>query len=99
MPKITWKNLNKTYETNSGTTILDAALDSQVPLEHACGGCCACTTCRVIVHKGAQNLSKPEEEELDLLERIQEYTPEIRKNIRLSCQSKVLGDIEIEMPE
>lgn len=99
MPKVTWINLNKTIEVNKGTSILDAALDNNIELEHSCGGCCACTTCRVIVREGIQNLSTPEEDEEDLLERIIEFTPEEKKKVRLGCQSKIHGDITLEIPK
>ena len=35
-------------------SFLDLAKNYQVPLEHACGGSCACTTCHVIIRQGAQ---------------------------------------------
>jgi len=50
-------------------SILDVMLGHDVPLEHACGGNCACTTCHVIVKSGMQNLSENEESEDDLLDR------------------------------
>ena len=41
-----------------GTTILDAALDNNIPLDHNCGGNCACSTCHVIVEEGMENISE-----------------------------------------
>ena len=35
-------------------SFLDVAKNHGVPLEHACGGSCACTTCHVIIREGAQ---------------------------------------------
>src|SRR6266849_7881022 len=37
-------------------SILDVLLAHGVPLEHACGGNCACTTCHVVVKQGFQQL-------------------------------------------
>ena len=34
-------------------SFLDVAKNLGVPLEHACGGSCACTTCHVIIREGA----------------------------------------------
>ena len=34
-------------------SFLDVAKNFDVPLEHACGGSCACTTCHVIIREGA----------------------------------------------
>src|SRR6266704_1490316 len=39
-------------------SFLDVAKNFGVPLEHACGGSCACTTCHVIIRQGANNLSE-----------------------------------------
>src|SRR5688572_32501705 len=33
-------------------SFLDVAKNLDVPLEHACGGSCACTTCHVIIREG-----------------------------------------------
>src|SRR5206468_1190023 len=33
-------------------SFLDVAKNLGVPLEHACGGSCACTTCHVIIREG-----------------------------------------------
>ena len=33
-------------------SFLDVAKNFDVPLEHACGGSCACTTCHVIIREG-----------------------------------------------
>ena len=38
-------------------SFLDVAMNFRHPLEHACGGSCACTTCHLFVVKGEQNLS------------------------------------------
>ena len=56
MPKVTFVNPDKTVEFESGKlpyddhgkpeSILDVAINFGITLEHACGGKCACTTCR-----------------------------------------------------
>ncbi len=97
MPKIFWKNLNETTEVRSGTTILDAAIEYDLPLDHACGGCCACTTCRVYVVEGIQNLSAQLEDEKDMIENVDVPAKE-GAVLRLGCQTKVLNDITIEIP-
>src|SRR5262245_65062926 len=50
-------------------SILDVLLANGIPLEHACGGNCACTTCHVIVKQGGNALTPNEEEEDDLLDK------------------------------
>jgi ferredoxin, 2Fe-2S len=76
-------------------SILDVALNFGIPLEHSCGGNCACTTCHVIVREGDLNLSMMEETEADRLEMASNLT----LHSRLACQAVVEGDVTVEIPE
>ncbi len=93
MPKVTFLPLNQMVDAREGDTILETALANDIPLHHACGGYCACTTCQIRVIEGAQNLSGVEEEEGERLERADEVGP----TSRLGCQAKVRGDVVVEM--
>jgi ferredoxin, 2Fe-2S len=73
-------------------SILDVLLAHGVPLEHACGGNCACTTCHVIVKQGFNILSEADEREEDLLDRAPGLTP----TSRLGCQA-VIEDEDAEI--
>ncbi|HEV7733408.1 MAG TPA: 2Fe-2S iron-sulfur cluster-binding protein [Candidatus Binatia bacterium] len=73
-------------------SILDILLANGVPLEHACGGSCACTTCHVIVKQGSDRLSEAEESEEDMLDKAPGLTP----TSRLGCQA-VLTDDDAEI--
>jgi 2Fe-2S ferredoxin len=75
-------------------SILDVALRFGVPLEHACGGNCACTTCHVMVKEGEQNLSPMEDDEADRIGQAEGVT--LRS--RLGCQAVVRGDVVVEIP-
>ena len=75
-------------------SVLDLALHFGVPLEHACGGNCACTTCHVVVRSGEQNLSPMEEDEEDRLFGAADLT----LHSRLACQCVVAGDVVVEIP-
>jgi 2Fe-2S ferredoxin len=75
-------------------SLLDVALNVGLPLEHACGGNCACTTCHVVVKSGAEHLSELQEEEADRLDSAWGLTP----RSRLACQAIVSGDVECEVP-
>ena len=75
-------------------SLLDVAMQSGVPLDHACGGNASCTTCHVYVRSGMENLSVPEEPELDRLQIIWDLQAESR----LACQALVRGDVEAEIP-
>ncbi len=76
-------------------SLLDVALNFGIPLEHACGGNCACTTCHVIVRQGAKNLSEMEDDEADKLDMAAGLT----LHSRLGCQSVVTGDVVVEIPD
>jgi 2Fe-2S ferredoxin len=78
-------------------SILDIALNHDVPLEHACGGNCACTTCHVHVLKGAELLSEMDEDEADRLD----MAADLQLNSRLGCQCVIVkpGEVVVEIPE
>ena len=76
-----------TVRAACGDTILDAALEHGVTLEHECGGNCACTTCRIYVEVGADSLSAAEEVEIDRLA----TADALRSNARLGCQAILRG--------
>jgi 2Fe-2S ferredoxin len=75
-------------------SLLDIAKNFDVPLEHACGGSCACTTCHVVVREGALNLSEMQDDEVDRLDTAWDVTP----HSRLGCQAVVKGDVVCEIP-
>ncbi len=93
MPKITFSNVNRTCEATAGQSILDVAIENDVPLQHACGGFCACTTCHVIVKSGAEHLSEIEEMEADRMDMAAQVTPQSR----LGCQARIRGDVVVEI--
>ena len=106
MPKITFIKDGKetTVEFEHGKmpydghglpeSFLDLAMNKGIHLEHACGGSCACTTCHLYVVKGEQNLSEPEDNELDRLD----TAWDLRTNSRLDCQAVIKGDVTVEFP-
>jgi len=95
MPKITFLPLKKTVEVDPGTTVLEAALENDIDLEHNCGGVCACTTCHVIVRDGEEHLSEMEDAEDDRLSMAEGLT----MHSRLGCQATVEnGDVTVEIP-
>ena len=96
MPKIFFRNQNRTVDVDRGTSILEAALRHDVPLYHTCGGNCSCSTCRVLVLKGAENISKMEAGEAEILDAFDLKAPH-----RLGCQSLLIGGgtVEVDIPE
>lgn len=91
---ITFEPQGIQVQIEDGETILRAALDNEVDLEHACGGFCACTTCHVIIKSGDDEISEMEEDEEDKLDTCEGVT----LHSRLGCQSKVHGDLVIQIP-
>lgn len=75
-------------------SLLDLALHCGADIEHACGGYCACTSCHVMVRRGAKNLSAMDESEADRLDTAMGVTP----NSRLACQAVVRGEVVVEIP-
>ena len=85
--------MNQIVDAKEGESILDVAINHDIPLAHACGGFCACTTCHVIVKAGEGKLSEQEEEEEERLDRATGVT----LHSRLGCQAKVHGDVTVEI--
>ncbi|MDC0580172.1 2Fe-2S iron-sulfur cluster-binding protein [Bacteroidia bacterium] len=82
-------------EVESGDTILDAALDNQIHLNHNCGAVCACSTCHVYIEKGMDDLPEITDKEEDFIDRAE--NPRI--NSRLGCQCIINSDIEVTIPD
>ena len=57
------------FEAPAGQTILDAAKDNGVDIEHACEKSCACTTCHVVVREGFNSMIESDELEDDMLDK------------------------------
>lgn len=104
--KITFQPMGKTIEVDlekmpykehgKQGSFLDIALNHGLHLEHACGGNCACTTCHVWVHKGAELLSEAQDDELDRLD----MAADLQLNSRLGCQVVIErpGELVVEIP-
>ena len=96
MPRITFIHSQGTSgEVPDEATVLEAAELLGFPLNHDCGGNASCSTCRVEVMVGSENLSEIDFEEQDLLDREALTEP----YHRLSCQAKILGDVMVQVPE
>ncbi len=107
MPKVTFIKQDKTEQTvefeqgklpylghGLPESFLDVAMNCGVPLEHACGGSSACTTCHLFIREGAQHLSEMEDNEADRLDTAWDLTT----TSRLGCQAVIKGDVVAEFP-
>jgi len=95
VPKITFRNAGKTFEVEKGISVLEAALRHGIQIYHTCGGNCSCSTCRVRVVSGGQNLTPMEKSEAEVLDSF-----DLKAPYRLGCQALVFGDtVEVEVPD
>jgi serine/threonine protein kinase/hemoglobin-like flavoprotein/class 3 adenylate cyclase len=69
-----------------GQTLLAASLACGIPHTHECGGHARCSTCRVLVISGGENLSPRDSAELRLSRQLG-----LSDDIRLACQTKATG--------
>jgi len=68
-----------------GWSVMEIIRENNLPIEAACGGCCACATCHVYVEEEwLDRLEKPNQDENMMLDE----AFEVRDNSRLSCQVK-----------
>jgi len=80
----------------TGTSICEAMLEHDIPIEHACEQSCACTTCHVVVRRGYDSLGDLDVAEEDLLDRAWGLEP----TSRLSCQAILAkDDVTVEIPK
>ena len=78
-------------EVTEDTSLFDAARAAHAPVETLCHGIGACVRCKVRVIDGS--LTPPTPLERDRLGNIFHLTGE-----RLSCQARVLGPVDLDIP-
>lgn len=101
MPKVKFLKEKKEIEVPDGTNLREEALKAGIDVyrwRHKwvnCRGHGTCGTCRVLIKKGMENTSPPEpRERLRLAASL--VAIGFEGEMRLSCKTKVLGDIEVE---
>jgi len=77
-------------EAQLGQTLLEISLANGIPHAHACGGNARCSTCRVLITSGQQNVSPRNADEYKLATRL--GFPE---DVRLACQTRVGGPVKL----
>ena len=88
MPRVIFVDEGKSAEFPAGKTLLASALEMEIRISHVCGGDGACGTCRVEVVDGWDNLTPPTPDET---------YKELDPPYRLSCQSKLIGDVIVKV--
>lgn len=92
MPKITFEPGHLEVEVDSGSKVLLAAKKAKAPLRYGCAAC-RCGTCAVEVSPSA-SISPMRGDEEALLKRM---NLPLDGTVRLSCQSRVVGDVSIDI--
>ena len=95
MPKITYiidKENSKTIEVSNGLTVMEGAVQNNIPgIDADCGGGMACATCHVYVNEEwLGKLPEKEDGEEDMLD----MAFEPKQNSRLSCQLTVSDELD-----
>ena len=90
--------LDREVDARAGQRLLDVAWAAKQPLEGACEGVMACSTCHVIVDKADfDRLPQASDEEEDLLDLAAHAT----RTSRLACQiilSKDMETLDVRIP-
>lgn len=91
MAKISFTKSFEPIEVASGENLMQALLNASIPVASSCYGDGVCGKCRMEVLSGAENLSKPTPLEDMIKERLG-----MDKALRISCQTRVEGDVTVD---
>ncbi len=97
MPKIVIENLfNHTIDlAPSASKVIEIIHESGIDWMHACGKKGRCTTCKLIVKEGMDNLSELTDREL-----VYRNQGRLKANERLACQAVLKsGDLRVRVAE
>lgn len=90
--KVTLWPSGEILEVTGEDTLLKELKKAGKNIKSSCGGCATCSDCTIMVKSGEMNLTPQTFEELRLLGNVFHITKE-----RLSCQTKVLGDVTLDI--
>lgn len=77
-----------------GWTLLQAAKEMRVDIDHFCGGRCSCSTCRVVVPESSRAMLSRR----DLNEEAVLGPKAAGRGDRLACQARILGPVTVAIP-
>ena len=84
-------------EGTPGWSVMEIIRENDLPIEAACGGCCACATCHVYVEDAWLAQLEPASDEED---RMLDEAYQVQENSRLSCQipfSEALDGLKVTL--
>jgi adenylate cyclase len=90
MARIIFQQDKAVEQADESLSLLDLARRNGIPHVAACGGHARCSTCRVLVLDGLENLT-PRTEPESRLAALKGFEP----NIRLACQTRARGDATV----
>ncbi len=95
MPKLIIRNLsNIAIEIpQKAKNVLHSIQEAAIDWMHACGGKGRCTTCRIKVIEGMQNISHPSAVELKY-----RNMGKLKADERLTCQCQIFGEVVGKVP-
>lgn len=91
MPVIRFVKDRPEITVESGAFLMKSLLDAGLPVASSCHGDGVCAKCRIVIVEGSENLSKINPVEQMLRDRLK-----IAREVRISCQTQVLGDIRVD---
>jgi 2Fe-2S ferredoxin len=74
-----------------GWSVMEIIRENDLPIEAACGGCCACATCHIYVDEASLAKLVPASDEED---RMLDEAYQVQENSRLSCQIPFAEDLD-----
>ncbi len=77
-------------EATPGMTVLEISRHGQIPHASVCGGRGRCSTCRVRISAGMENLAPPDDSEKLVLSRVN-----APPTVRLACQIRPVGNLQV----
>jgi len=78
---------NITVPAEKNKTILDIALENDIPVEHNCGGTCSCTSCMIVIKNNIEFFNEISNEEREQIV-ISGLNSE---GLRLACIAKLIN--------
>lgn len=78
-------------EGEIGWSVMEIIRENNLPIEAACGGCCACATCHVYVDPEWLAKLQPADDDENMM---LDEAFEVRDTSRLSCQIKYTAQLD-----
>lgn len=91
MPMIRFVRKFPEIQVEEGALLMESLLKAGLPVASSCHGDGICGKCRIQIVGGAENLTKINE-----IERLVRDRLKVQPEYRISCQTRVMGDVLID---